>query len=187
MYLASCPAAPHPQAHKPRLKKCAGAAGRCEEFTPRPVWTAVDLTGLGSLRERAEYANNFLKRWLWFKKGWMTLSVINHSLTFYIKGFWCICRLDKTSCQKPYLLLTYRYFLAIWQSSNFIFQNVNTAVDSAWLCDRQVLPVDLSPGLCSHKAPCRFWLLRWHPWAGRVNRSHGALHHLKLPSKIYQM
>lgn len=33
---------------KIRLEKCAGAAVRREEFTPRPVWTVVGLTGLGT-------------------------------------------------------------------------------------------------------------------------------------------
>lgn len=32
------------------LQKCAAAAGRCEGFTLHPVWTAIDLTGLGSLK-----------------------------------------------------------------------------------------------------------------------------------------
>lgn len=32
---------PHPS--KLLLKKCAAPAGRCEDFTPRPVWSAVGL------------------------------------------------------------------------------------------------------------------------------------------------
>lgn len=43
------------------LEKCAGAAVRCEEFTPCPVWTAVGLKSLGTLilTERMHSSNNY--------------------------------------------------------------------------------------------------------------------------------